>query len=693
MPKGRIVNYVYLIYDLYKEVREMNRSVMAGKRILTAVLSAGMVLTMLPAQAVYAAEPTVAAEQTIEAVAEQAIEAPATEQTAEAAELADATEQTAEAAEPAPAEDETTETVAEEQPVVIPPAVKAVQTAAAAEPAPAAEQTIETAAEEEESQFNDGHTHCVCGSNTSCGNAHNTSQVWTAWDSPTALPTEVNAGEGKGYYYLTQNVSLDNDYTADDGLFLCLNGHTVTMNEHSYICDGTLTITNCAAKNGSGVRPGGFVQGAASYLNDYMIKARNLNLYHVSLTATGVKDTYYLTGYDAASGEDLPDYHIEDSVFTFSSEDRDASAAVRLAAANTVTIKDTQMTGSSDYLVTSGVKVEDLKGRLVMSGTDIVLNTEAGYDSWYFGTYTYPLTICSSADAEVKHQIDDCTIRITDTYSGNSATICAASLTGTGEYDLTNCTISASATGTGDCTGLSLGSSSTAVLDGCTVTATNVTENGNGTVYAVYKEGSLSLLNGSAVTATTRRSAYAYGMLSRSSGAAHTLDVVDSAVTGREFGIYLNTTNRAGAQTVNIEDSEITATFPDPYINSGTYKGVGIYHAPNSNDYDTIYLGGETDVTGASFSINAGRPSTDSSPVDHFMPKLYAKSKNGTALSADGEAINLYCDYSKNNILTGDQIILDGMSASLADKIKLIYPDTCYLGTDGEQGSQASCKF
>ncbi|MCR5177484.1 MAG: InlB B-repeat-containing protein [Lachnospiraceae bacterium] len=635
----------------------MKRSMMAGKRILTAVLTAGMLVTMLPTRAVCAAESAIAAEQTMEAVAGQAIEAPVTEQTAEATEPAPVTEQTAEATEPAPATEQTTE---------------------GTEPADAIEHTTEAAAEEEESQFNDGHTHCVCVSNTSCGNTHNTSQAWTAWGSTTELPTEA------GHYYLTADVSLDNDYTAADGLFLCLNGHTVTMNEHSYICDGTLTITNCAAKdNESGVRPGGFVQGAADYVNDYMIKARNLNLYHVSLTSTDVSDRYYLVGHDATSGDDLPDYYIEDCVFTVGSINRGTSAAIMLQAANNVTVKGTKITGSSEFIETNGLKVTDIRGRLVLSDTDILLNTVISYSGSYFGTFTYALAVTSSEGAEA-HLIRNCTIGITDTYSDNSVDICAANLTGTGEYDFTNCTIRASATGTGDCKGLSLGSSSTASLDACTVTATNVTENGNGTVYALYKQGSLSIQNGSAVTATTERSAYAYGIFSISSDAAHTLDVVGSAVTGREFGIYLNTTNQAGAQTVNIKNSEITATLPDPYMESGSYKGVGIYHSPSWNDYDTIYLGGTTDVTGASFSINVGRPSDSSSAVDHFMPKLYARAVDGTALSDEGEAINLYCDYRRNNIKTGDQVILEGMSEVLSDKIKLVYPDTCYLGTDGK---------
>ncbi len=108
----------------------------------------------------------------------------------------------------------------------------------------------------------DSHRHCVCCSSTSCGTAHNAEQEWTAWESTTELPTEVNADSGKKYYYLTSDVTLNNTYTADDGLFLCLNGHTVTMNNYSYNCEGTLTITNCAQKDPeSGLRAGGFVQG------------------------------------------------------------------------------------------------------------------------------------------------------------------------------------------------------------------------------------------------------------------------------------------------------------------------------------------------------------------------------------------------------------------------------------------------
>ncbi len=537
---------------------------------------------------------------------------------------------------------------------------------------------------EDLTRLGDGeHKHCVCCSADSCGDDHNADQVWTAWESTTALPTEVDEGSGKKYYYLTGDVILNDTYTADDGLFLCLNGHTVTMNNYSYNCEGTLTVTNCAEKDPeSGVRAGGFVQGESEYTSKYMIKSRNLNLYYTSLTATDVSHTYYLIGHDAASGDDLPDYYIEDCLLAYEETGRSSAAAVKLNAANNVSIKDTKITGSSGFIVTEGLTVADIRGKLDLSGTDIILNTNISYSSGHSGTFTYPVTITSSEGAKT-HQISNSTIGITDTYQ-NSVDICAVKLMGTGEYELTDCTISASETGTGDCTGISLGSGSTVVLDDCAVTATNVTENGNGTVYAVYKEGSMSVLNGSEVTATTNRNANAYGIFSRSSDAAHTLNVVDSSVTGREYGIYLNTTNQAGAQTVNIKDSEIEATLATPYIGSDSAKGVGIYHYPYWNDYNTIYLGGDTEVKGVSFSFNVGRTSTNSSVVDHFIPRLYARSTDGTVLSDDGEKITLYCDRYKDYIQTGDIIILEGMSEGLAEKVELIYPDTCYLGTDGK---------
>ena len=66
----------------------------------------------------------------------------------------------------------------------------------------------------------DDHTHCVCGSSTSCGDSHNSTQ---AWIETATLPTAA------GYYCLTADVETASTWTPKDGIFLCLNGHKITF--------------------------------------------------------------------------------------------------------------------------------------------------------------------------------------------------------------------------------------------------------------------------------------------------------------------------------------------------------------------------------------------------------------------------------------------------------------------------------
>ena len=125
----------------------------------------------------------------------------------------------------------------------------------------------------------EAHVHCVCASDTPCGDGHAADIEWTAWDSTTELPTEVT--DELSHYYLTQDITLDENYTADDGLFLCLNGHTVDMNGYMYKSEGTLTITNCSEE-------GGFVEHNKDTDNYYLLNVRNLTMYNIMIGVSKV---------------------------------------------------------------------------------------------------------------------------------------------------------------------------------------------------------------------------------------------------------------------------------------------------------------------------------------------------------------------------------------------------------------------
>lgn len=117
-----------------------------------------------------------------------------------------------------------------------------------------------------------GHQHCDCaGAASGCGHL---SQVWTAWESTTSLPTT------SGRYYLTGDVQLTAlvKMEADQKICLCLNGKTVKAAEntgHMILTKGTeLSITDCSDT------PGGFTGGSKAYGGVVNVVAGStLNLY------------------------------------------------------------------------------------------------------------------------------------------------------------------------------------------------------------------------------------------------------------------------------------------------------------------------------------------------------------------------------------------------------------------------------
>lgn len=72
------------------------------------------------------------------------------------------------------------------------------------------------------------HAHAICVGIDGCpdvGHADHQVVEWTRWSRIDSLP------DAPGYYFLGQNVSLTDSWEPVDGVYLCLNGNTITLNK------------------------------------------------------------------------------------------------------------------------------------------------------------------------------------------------------------------------------------------------------------------------------------------------------------------------------------------------------------------------------------------------------------------------------------------------------------------------------
>ena len=142
------------------------------------------------------------------------------------------------------------------------------------------------------------HTHCVCGTgNLSVeGHTHDEEQIWKGINS-------LDKISSAGYYYLTDNVTINSAWTCRANVVLCLNGHSITReiksdggfpHKNAVVCiesTSTLTLTDCKGKGiiqhegentGAGVyNIGNFFMynGMISNNNCGVINAGDFNMY------------------------------------------------------------------------------------------------------------------------------------------------------------------------------------------------------------------------------------------------------------------------------------------------------------------------------------------------------------------------------------------------------------------------------
>ena len=115
---------------------------------------------------------------------------------------------------------------------------------------------------------NPEHKHCVCGKGELSVTGHDhKEETWTGIDS-------LDKISSAGYYYLTDNVTIDSVWKCPDGVALCLNGHSITReiksdghfpNENAVIDIGSVTFTLTDCKENGIIEHVGENTGAGVY--------------------------------------------------------------------------------------------------------------------------------------------------------------------------------------------------------------------------------------------------------------------------------------------------------------------------------------------------------------------------------------------------------------------------------------------
>ena len=97
---------------------------------------------------------------------------------------------------------------------------------------------------------NPEHKHCVCGTEELSveGHTHDKEQTWKGISN-------LNDITGEGYYYLTQDVTINSAWKCSNDVALCLNGHSIICNasdSDTIVIDSgnAFTLTDCQVNTG-----------------------------------------------------------------------------------------------------------------------------------------------------------------------------------------------------------------------------------------------------------------------------------------------------------------------------------------------------------------------------------------------------------------------------------------------------------
>ncbi|MCR4750292.1 MAG: InlB B-repeat-containing protein [Lachnospiraceae bacterium] len=504
------------------------------------------------------------------------------------------------------------------------------------------------------------HVHCICGSDDCNGEGHDRSKEWTAWESDTELPTEA------GYYYLTKDVTLSGDMTAEDGVFLCLNGKTVDMNGHRYKDGGSLTVTNCKGKNTGAIE----FAGESKYYSGggrVLLSALNLSLYNTKVYGKNIRGDAYLVGY---YGNDTSSLYIDNCIIQREDDDEyssDDSVLVNSQYPTNVTINNsTLICQGEDSKWLYGVSVFGLKQKLIMENTTIYVEGKSNFVKAFSVSDSKEVTDAASETVSVKN----CEITAKTTSPSTSGypfeiTAVSAESAGFSTFSYEDCTINAESTGSVDTIGFSIENGGASYeKNNCTgkLTDCSIMAKSAGMAQGISAQTNLDL-TGSIVSAAGSSDRGHSMYLEPKAGS--TINITDTTVTGVNGGLYFSNYNYP---VVNLKNAVVTANAKGSY---------GIYTTNGS-----IYLGGDTIVNGEAGGIYKSAYSNYSN-TDYNRPAIYAYSKDNSPLTiADGKKLTVY--YAYQYAKQGDQIITEGMNEALVGKLTISYPKNFSIDKDGK---------
>lgn len=134
------------------------------------------------------------------------------------------------------------------------------------------------------------HTHCICGADNCTVEEHGGTIEWTEWSNTTSLPTTA------GYYYLSDDVTYTTQYYWEkswdvaDGTYLCLNGHTIYMDQKYINVISSKQFTLCDCGSGGGITGQNTIDAGGIMVNG------TFNMYGGIITGFKNRNTTYYGG-------------------------------------------------------------------------------------------------------------------------------------------------------------------------------------------------------------------------------------------------------------------------------------------------------------------------------------------------------------------------------------------------------------
>ena len=232
------------------------------------------------------------------------------------------------------------------------------------------------------------HEHAICGKTAEKCTDRHSDEVWTPLTSVsgkpyaggTALETgNFNATEGyklpAGHYYLSAELALDKPLLIKNGVYLCLNGQTLTVkSSNSAVIIDTgydLTLCDCSEKQTGKITHAASATGRGVYMGISDGKATD---YNGSFTMYGGS----ITGNRFTGGSGAGVYMVGKGTFNMygGSITGNTTTVDHTTGGVYVSGGEFNMTGGSITATGGGVKV-DGKGTFNMSGDAVISNNNA----------------------------------------------------------------------------------------------------------------------------------------------------------------------------------------------------------------------------------------------------------------------------------------------------------------------------